>query len=100
MTTPFEGGVDAEIDQGRTILAAAAQAAVPHLMFSSVAGASSGTGVPHFDSKAVIETELFAGRGPYTILAPTYFFDNALGGKQSIRDGVLQLPLPSDRPLQ
>lgn len=39
MTAPFEGGVEAEIDQGRTILAAAAEAAVPHLVFSSVAGA-------------------------------------------------------------
>ena len=100
MTSPFEGGVDAEIEQGRTILAAAAETAVPHLVFSSVAGASSGTSVPHFDSKAVIENELIAGQGPYTILAPTYFFDNALGGQQAIRDGVLQLPLPSDRPLQ
>ncbi|MET9023901.1 NmrA family NAD(P)-binding protein [Actinopolymorpha sp. NPDC004070] len=39
---------------------------------------------------------------PYTILGPTYFFDNALGGggADQIRSGVLELPLPGDRPLQ
>ncbi len=67
-------------------------------MFSSVAGADQGSGVPHFDSKARIDTELAAGDVPYTILGPPYFFDNVLGGAD--RSGVLDLPLPADRPLQ
>lgn len=101
MTTPFEGGVEAEIDQGRTIVAAAEQATVPHLVFSSVAGADSSSGVPHFESKTVIEAELAASAVPHTVLGPTYFFDNALGGANRIRtDGVLDLPLPPDRRLQ
>ncbi|SCL21226.1 Uncharacterized conserved protein YbjT, contains NAD(P)-binding and DUF2867 domains [Micromonospora pallida] len=100
LTTPFEAGVDAEVAQGRAILAAAGEARVPHLVFSSVAGADQGSGVPHFDSKARIETELAAGDVPYTILGPTYFFENALGGADRIRGGVLDLPLPADRPLQ
>jgi uncharacterized protein YbjT (DUF2867 family) len=100
LTTPFEAGVDAEVRQGRAILAAARKVRVPHLVFSSVAGATQHTGVPHFDSKARIETELAAGDVPYTILGPTYFVDNALGGADRIRSGVLDLPLPSDRPLQ
>lgn len=100
LTTPFEAGVDAEVEQGRAILAAARRVRVPHLLFSSVAGANQHSGVPHFDSKAVIETELVAADLPYTILGPTYFFDNALGGADQIRAGVLDLPLPSDRPLQ
>ncbi|MCL2533857.1 MAG: NmrA/HSCARG family protein [Nocardiaceae bacterium] len=101
LTTPFESGVDAEVAQGRTIVAAAEQARVPHLVFSSVAGADQNTGVPHFDSKAVIEAELAARELPHTILGPTYFFDNALGGTDRIRtEGVLDLPLPPDRPLQ
>ena len=37
---------------------------------------------------------------PYTITAPTYFFDNALGGSDRIQAGILDLPLPPDRPLQ
>ncbi|MFE2985821.1 NmrA/HSCARG family protein [Streptomyces sp. NPDC059262] len=100
MTTPFESGPAAEIAQGRAILAAAHQARVPHLVFSSVAGADQDTGVPHFETKAVIERELAAGEVPYTILGPTYFFDNALGAEERIRQGVLDLPLPPDRRLQ
>ncbi|WP_431961725.1 NmrA/HSCARG family protein [Actinacidiphila sp. bgisy160] len=100
LTTPFEAGVDAEVAQGRSILAAAREARVPHLVFSSVAGADQESGVPHFDSKARIEAELASGDVPHTILGPTYFYDNALGGAERIRGGVLDLPLPSDRPLQ
>ncbi|MGO1383753.1 MAG: NmrA/HSCARG family protein [Arachnia sp.] len=100
LTTPFESGPDAEITQGRAIQQAARDAKLPHLVFSSVAGATQDSGVPHFESKAVVEKELSAGDVPFTILGPTYFFDNALGGEQQIRDGVLELPLPADRPLQ
>jgi uncharacterized protein YbjT (DUF2867 family) len=99
LTTPFEAGVDAEIAQRRAILAAATDAQVPHLVFSSVAGAKQHTGVPHFDSKAIIEDELAASGLSYTITAPTYFFDNALGGSDRIHAGILDLPLPPDRPL-
>jgi uncharacterized protein YbjT (DUF2867 family) len=100
LTTPFERGVDAEVAQGRVILAAAVEAQVPHLVFSSVAGADQHTGVPHFESKAIIENELVSTGLPYTIVGPTYFFDNALGGEKQIRAGILDLPLPPDRLLQ
>ncbi|MFD7407002.1 NmrA/HSCARG family protein [Streptomyces sp. NPDC059866] len=99
-TTPFEAGADAEVAQGQAILAAAGEKRVPHLVFSSVAGADQQSGVPHFDSKARIEAVLASGDVPHTILGPTYFFDNALGGTERILSGVLDLPLPSDRPLQ
>ncbi|WP_156753250.1 NmrA family NAD(P)-binding protein [Actinokineospora pegani] len=100
LTTPFESGVDAELAQGRAILGAAADARLPHLVFASVAGATAGTGVPHFESKAVVERELVGGDLPHTIVAPAYFYDNALGGADDIRAGVLALPLAADKPLQ
>jgi uncharacterized protein YbjT (DUF2867 family) len=100
MTTPFEAGVDAEVAQGQAIVAAAVDEQVPHLVFSSVAGADQHTGVPHFESKAVIESRVAESGLPYTITAPTYFFDNALGGRDRIYAGILDLPIPSDRPLQ
>lgn len=100
LTTPFEAGPDAELAQGRAQLAAAQDARVPHLVFSSVAGADQSTGVPHFDSKAVVERQLAAGDVQYTILGPTYFFDNALGGQDQIAAGEMWMPLPPDRPLQ
>ncbi|WIX76702.1 NmrA/HSCARG family protein [Amycolatopsis carbonis] len=100
LTTPFESGPEAEVGQGRAILEAVREADVPHLVFSSVAGATQRTGVPHFDSKAIVESEVRASGVPYTILGPTYFFDNALGNQERILAGSLDLPLPSDRPLQ
>ncbi|MFC9944111.1 NmrA/HSCARG family protein [Streptomyces pratensis] len=99
-TTPFEAGLEAEVEQGRAILSSAAEARIAHLVFSSVAGADQDSGVPHFESKARIEADLASGDVPYTILGPTYFFDNALGGQERILHGSLDLPLPPDRPLQ
>jgi uncharacterized protein YbjT (DUF2867 family) len=100
LTTPFETGVDAEVTQGRAIVTVALDAQVPHMVFSSVASADQQTGVPHFESKAIIENELVSSGLPYTIVGPTYFFDNALGGDNRIQAGILDLPLPPDRPLQ
>ncbi|MCY1649619.1 NmrA/HSCARG family protein [Streptomyces sp. NPDC053741] len=99
-TTPFEAGLEAEVGQGRAILSSATRARIGHLVFSSVAGADQDSGVPHFESKARIEADLASGDVPYTVLGPTYFFDNALGGQERILHGSLDLPLPSDRPLQ
>lgn len=100
LTTPFESGPAAEVQQGRAILEAAGRAQVPHLVFSSVASADQRSGVPHFDSKARVEAELPGSGVPYTILGPTYFFDNMMGDAGSVRQGILRLPIPSDRPLQ
>lgn len=100
LTTPFEDGPDAEVAQGRTILDAALAARVPHLVFSSVADADQHTGIPHFDSKARVETALAQSGLSYTIVGPSYFYDNMLGGLDDIRAGVFELPLPGDVPLQ
>lgn len=100
MTTPFEDGPEAEIAQGRTILDAALAAQVPHLVFSSVADADQHTGIPHFDSKAMVEAALAQSGLSYTIVGPSYFYDNMLGGLDAIKAGVFELPLPADAPLQ
>jgi len=100
VTTPFEAGPGAEVAQGRTVVGAAVDTQVPHLVFSSVAGADQDSGVPHFESKRQIEQLLATTDLAHTVVAPTYFFDNALGGDDEIRHGILELPLPSDRGLQ
>ncbi|MFF8916661.1 NmrA/HSCARG family protein [Streptomyces sp. NPDC015032] len=100
VTTPFQDGLDAEVAQGAAIVRAAEEAALPHLVLASVASADRGTGVPHFETKARIE-ELLAGSGlPATVVAPTYFYDNALGALDEVAAGVLTMPLPGDTPLQ
>jgi uncharacterized protein YbjT (DUF2867 family) len=100
LTTPFESGPEAELAQGEAIVAAAEAASLPFLVFSSVAGATAHTGVPHFESKAVVERRLAASEIPHTIVAPTYFYDNVLGGYQELLNGVLDLPLPAGHRLQ
>lgn len=100
LTTPFEEGVAAEVHQGRQIIAAARAAAVPHLVFSSVANADKHTGIPHFESKALVEVELSASPVPHTIIGPTYFYDNLLGGFDALETGKLDLAVPPDVPLQ
>ncbi len=100
LTTPFESGPPAEVAQGNAIIEAAITARLPYLVFSSVAEATAHTGVPHFESKARVEQALAATGCPHTVVAPTYFYDNALGGYQDLLDGVLELPFPADRRLQ
>lgn len=99
VTTPFESGPQAEIDQGMSILSAAVD--VPHLVFSSVSDADRRTGIPHFDSKAVVETALRDSGRPHTVIGPTYFYDNIAGSIDEIRTtGRLELPIPTTTPLQ
>jgi uncharacterized protein YbjT (DUF2867 family) len=100
LTTPFESGPDAEVLQGQAIIRAAAETQLPHLVFSSVAGATAGTGVPHFESKAVVERALAASGIPHTVVAPTYFYDNALGGDRDLLAATLELPLSAGHRLQ
>jgi uncharacterized protein YbjT (DUF2867 family) len=100
LTTPFESGTAAEERQGRAIIAAATAATLPVLVFSSVAGAADAPDVPHFASKAAIERDLAASDVPHVVVAPTYFYDNALGGLADLLGGVLHLPLPPGWPLQ
>jgi len=100
LTTPFESGPAAELAQGDAIIQAAVGAGLPYLVFSSVAGATAHTGIPHFESKARVEQALAASGLAHTVVAPTYFYDNALGGYQDLQAGVLELPLPADHGLQ
>src|SRR4051794_39494378 len=72
VTTPFEAEPEQEVAQGEAIISAAQDARLPHLLFTSVASADRDTGIPHFDSKARIESRLRGGDLEYTIVAPTY----------------------------
>ncbi|GEJ55417.1 NmrA/HSCARG family protein [Anaeromyxobacter diazotrophicus] len=102
MATPFEEGAGAEVRQGQRAAEAARRAGVKHLVYSSVAGADQGTGIPHFDSKAEIERHVQALGVPYTIVAPVFFMENllSLAVLRGLRTGTLALPLPAARSLQ
>jgi uncharacterized protein YbjT (DUF2867 family) len=98
MTTPFEGGVQAETRQGVSA-ANAARAAGVHLVFTSVGSANRRTGVPHFDSKGEIEEHIAKIGARATILAPVYFMENLYFGKAQLAKGVYATPLPPARRL-
>ena len=100
LTTPFETGVEAELMQGDSIIAAATATSLPYLVFSSVASADRNTGVPHFESKYQVEQRLAASGVPHTIVGPTYFYDNILGNRDALNAGLLLMAMPQEKPLQ
>ena len=95
ITTPFEHGADEELKQGQNIAAAAHEAGLPWLILASVAAADRAP-VPHFRSKARIEQQLMDTDIPWTVVAPSYFYENI---RAAIRDGRLPIALPSNKPL-
>jgi uncharacterized protein YbjT (DUF2867 family) len=96
--TPYEAGTDAETTQG-VLLADAAKAAGAFLVYSSVANADQKTGIPHFDSKFLVEQHIAEIGVPHTILAPTAFYDNVYSGMPQLRQGVYANALRADRKL-
>jgi uncharacterized protein YbjT (DUF2867 family) len=98
MATPFAAGIEAEIRQGTTAADVAMASGVRHLVYSSVSDADRHTGIPHFDSKSVIEQHIQSLGIPYTVVAPAYFMENLdLRGASA---GRLAMPVPAARPLQ
>ena len=103
MATPFaDGGLEGEVRHGRHLIDAAKLARVKHFLYSSVAGADQETGIPHFDTKHVVEGHLRQSGLPYTIVAPVWFMENFVGPSfaQRLHEGVLSLALPPHQGLQ
>ena len=102
MTTPFEGGVEAETAQGVALIKAAAAAGVDHLVYSSVASANKATGLPHFESKYRVEEHLASSGLRWTVIAPVYFMENLFfpDTLNGLREGKYAIALPADLPLQ
>jgi uncharacterized protein YbjT (DUF2867 family) len=98
MATPFEAGTAAEITQGTTT-ADAANDAGAFLLYSSVGDADRHTGIPHFDSKYVVEQHIRSIGVPATILGPAYFMENVSYLQAQMRNNVYPTPLTPDRKL-
>src|SRR5882724_693303 len=98
MTTPYEGGTQAETRQGISAVDAA-KAAGAHLVFSTVGSANRQTGVPHFDSKYKVEEHIARIGVRATVLAPVYFMENLYFGKEQLAKSIYATPLPPTRQL-
>src|SRR6478735_3618753 len=67
MGNSYEAGTEEETRQGIIAADAAKAAGVGHLIYSSVADANKKTGIPHFESKYLVEKHVGGLGIPYTI---------------------------------
>lgn len=95
MSTPYERGAGAEVEQGMAMVHACLEEGVTHLVYSSVCCANRGTGVPHFESKHEIEENVRDSGLNCTILRPVSFMENFVspGMRAELEEGRLSLPL-------
>ena len=96
----FAHGVETEVKQGKTIADLAKKAGVKHFVYSSVGSANRQTGIPHFESKNIIEAHVRTIDLPYTILRPVYFMYNYKGMRDMIEQGIIDMPLRPETTLQ
>jgi uncharacterized protein YbjT (DUF2867 family) len=93
-------GFDGEVRQGKALADAAAAAGVQHFVYSSVGGADRNTGIPHFESKWLIEQHVRSLGLPATVLRPVYFMENFRMPWNAPKDGVLAAGFKPGTPLQ
>src|SRR5450432_353648 len=103
----FEYGAEKEIQFGKNMADAAKKTGISHFIYSSVCNADSKTGVPHFESKFIVEQYIRSIGLPTTTLRPVKFMENyyipqvfkgILGGKlmDSIRAGKKHQMIAAD----
>ena len=95
----FMKGVKKEIAQGKSFIDAAREMNVPFILYSSVIGADSGSGIPHWESKNEIEQHLKNSGIPHAIIRPSYFFQNFFipDVHKRIVKGKLVTPVKKDK---
>ena len=101
--TPYgPGGVNHETRAGIAVAEAAKAAGVAHLVYSSVGGAERGTGIPHFESKYLVEQHIRKAGLHATILRPVFFMENfaQAGPKEVGGELVLRMALSPETRLQ
>jgi uncharacterized protein YbjT (DUF2867 family) len=98
----WRDGLEREVQQGIAVAEAAHLKNVDMLVYSSASGANQDTGVPHFESKYLIERRIQDLHLKALILRPVYFMENLLAPMfvEGMERGVLRFPLPPDKPLQ
>jgi len=72
----FECGSELEIRYGKNMADAAAKAGISHFVYNSVCNAGDQTGIPHFETKNIIEKYIKQTGLPHTILRPVKFMEN------------------------
>lgn len=97
VTDFWEHGYAKEVAHGRQLVDAAKLAGVAHFVFTSVAGADAYTGIPHFETKAEIETYLRDSGLDYSIVRPVAFMDSIRQQRRQIMTGSFFDPRDSGK---
>ena len=94
----FEEGVKKETRQGISLATTAKELSIQHFVYSSAPGADLKTGIPHIESKFVIENHIRQMSIPFTIIRPGSFYENFLipQVKKGILKGHLTQPINRD----
>ncbi|BAV51823.1 NmrA family protein [Mesorhizobium loti] len=102
MGNSYEAGLEEETRQGILAADAAKAAGIGHLIYSSVADADKKTGIPHFESKYLVEQHVRQLGIPYTISAPVAFMENAVAPWSigALSQGTHAFAMPPKRVLQ
>ncbi|ANN60171.1 nucleoside-diphosphate sugar epimerase [Mesorhizobium loti NZP2037] len=102
MGNSYEAGLEEETRQGILAADAAKAAGIGHLIYSSVADADKQTGIPHFESKYLVEQHVRQLGIPHTISAPVAFMENAVApwSTGALSQGTLAFAMPPKRALQ
>jgi uncharacterized protein YbjT (DUF2867 family) len=85
--------VKKEIKQGIALADVAKQNNIRHFVYTSLAPSEMHTGIPHFESKLVIEKHIKSISIPYTIIRPSELFENFL--IPMVKKGILKGKLTS-----
>jgi len=82
-----------ELEEGRTVIAAAKAAGIQHLIYSSGAAAEPGKGLT--GAKMQVELDIVASGIPYTVFRPVAFMENYVGQKKRFaRAGITDSRAP------
>ena len=81
--------LDGYIDLQRPLIDAAAQAGIAHLVRISVMGADLTSPISYARGHAALDAHLASTDLPWTVLAPSGYFQNLLSSAESIRQGAI-----------
>jgi uncharacterized protein YbjT (DUF2867 family) len=99
MSTPFETGMDQEVQQGTMLADAAKQAGIAQYVYTSVGSAHRNTGIPHFETKWKVEQHIREIGLPATALRPVFFMENFTTFFKPSAEGILMMPMRADKKL-
>jgi uncharacterized protein YbjT (DUF2867 family) len=95
-------GAKREVQQGKNLADVARRVGIQHFVYSSAGGANLKSGVPHFETKWVVEKHIRSLNLPATVFRPSAFMEtyHILEVEVGLLKGKLADPIRGDKPYQ